>query len=146
MEIIGKKEAKARGLNRFYTGKPCIRGHVSERRVSTGTCNECNLENCKTWRMRHRNKYDLSRKQRNENGGVRQAKLKVGPCCDCGGTFPSECMDFDHVRGEKVRNVALMRTCSNVTFLAEVAKCDLVCANCHRIRTKKRGQYRRAVA
>jgi hypothetical protein len=39
-EIISYQEAKARGLKRYFTGKPCKRGHVVERRVITG-CVEC---------------------------------------------------------------------------------------------------------
>lgn len=70
------------------------------------------------------------------------ADLKEGvPCADCGGLFPDECMDFDHLPGEtKVRNVsALVRGgWSLEKIYAEVEKCELVCANCHRIRTKKR--------
>jgi hypothetical protein len=66
------------------------------------------------------------------------ASLKANPCMDCGGTFPSECMDFDHVRGEKVKGIGAMRGCSRQTIDAEVAKCDLVCANCHRTRTRYR--------
>ena len=66
--------------------------------------------------------------------------LKDVPCKDCGGRFPSECMDFDHVRGPKLFNVG---TCSRngvseTRLDAEIAKCEIVCANCHRIRTKKR--------
>jgi len=41
MKIITRKEAKAQGLKRYFTGKPCKRGHVSERHVSDGKCWEC---------------------------------------------------------------------------------------------------------
>lgn len=61
---------------------------------------------------------------------------------DCGGTFPPECMDFDHVRGEKSFNVGENFYISESKLLAEVAKCDLVCANCHRIRTVKTKRLR----
>lgn len=46
-------------------------------------------------------------------------------------------MDFDHVRGEKVADLSTMvNQCTTVAAIdAEIAKCDLVCANCHRIRT-----------
>src|ERR1051326_1741302 len=66
--------------------------------------------------------------------------LEATACLDCGGSFPPECMDFDHRPGQaKVRDVGSMVTSAMETLLAEVAKCDLVCANCHRIRTRKRG-------
>ena len=41
MQIITRKEAKAAGLQRYFTGKPCKRGHVSERLTAGGTCQEC---------------------------------------------------------------------------------------------------------
>jgi len=48
-------------------------------------------------------------------------------------------MDFDHVSGEKVMNIAqLSRLSSPASLLSEIKKCELVCANCHRIRTSSR--------
>ena len=63
-------------------------------------------------------------------------KLKDAPCMDCGHKFPPECMDFDHVRGEKLFEINTSGIGhTQATVLKEIAKCDLVCANCHRIRT-----------
>lgn len=64
-------------------------------------------------------------------------ELKSVPCADCGGRFPPACMDFDHV-GEKTFQIATAYTRSLATVLAEIAKCEVVCANCHRIRTARR--------
>lgn len=64
-------------------------------------------------------------------------EAKKAPCKDCGGSFPPECMDFDHL-GDKKMNVSAMKYNSVEKVAEEIAKCDLVCANCHRIRTKKR--------
>lgn len=72
--------------------------------------------------------------------------LKSGPCADCGGSFPPECMDFDHVRGEKIAGVSQLLTRSRLKAVAEIAKCELVCSNCHRIRTKARRQLLRRTA
>lgn len=41
MNIISPKLAKAAGLNKYYTGKPCTHGHDSERYVKGGTCIAC---------------------------------------------------------------------------------------------------------
>lgn len=65
------------------------------------------------------------------------ASLKTNPCTDCNQSFPPECMDFDHVRGVKL---AMVSRTPRKHLEAEIAKCDLVCANCHRIRTRKRRQ------
>lgn len=66
------------------------------------------------------------------------ARVKNAPCVDCGRTFPPCAMDFDHVRGDKIFDVSrgVDKTCAAVS--AEIAKCDLVCACCHRIRTARR--------
>jgi len=68
-------------------------------------------------------------------------RLKAEPCCDCGKSFPACCMDFDHRMGcVKQYNVGSMfaHHYSRGLIEMEIAKCDLVCANCHRIRTQKR--------
>lgn len=67
--------------------------------------------------------------------------LKSAPCMDCGIAYPPYVMDFDHRPGEvKMFHVGKMRV--NGTrwekVLAEIAKCDLVCSNCHRARTASR--------
>ena len=68
------------------------------------------------------------------------SEIKKVPCLDCKGTFPPECMDFDHVVEGKSDNIARLITKGNwQNVLEEIKKCEIVCANCHRIRTKARG-------
>jgi hypothetical protein len=58
---------------------------------------------------------------------------KNKPCAICGGTFLPCAMDFHHRdRTSKTQTVAAYRYISK-KFIAEIAKCDLLCANCHRI-------------
>jgi hypothetical protein len=66
--------------------------------------------------------------------------LKNGPCIDCKKTYPPYVMDFDHINGQKEANISQMvvASCSKAKILKEVAKCELVCPNCHRERTYKR--------
>jgi len=62
------------------------------------------------------------------------------PCMDCGGTFPVECMDFYHLPQFK-KSFGIMQQYANYRrqrILEEIDKCELVCANCHRIRTVAR--------
>lgn len=65
---------------------------------------------------------------------------KDTPCLDCGHRFPLVCMDFDHVRGEKKFNVSQAYNVAGSwqKIIDEIAKCEIVCANCHRIRTQTR--------
>ena len=74
------------------------------------------------------------------------ATLKVGPCTDCKKSYPPCVMDFDHKSGKKVANISAMalQCLSKETILREIAKCDLVCANCHRLRTCKRSHAHNA--
>jgi hypothetical protein len=68
---------------------------------------------------------------------IREHKAK--PCADCGVQYPYYVMDFDHREGEsKVINLANASRLTRPTILKEIAKCDVVCANCHRERTYQR--------
>lgn len=61
------------------------------------------------------------------------------PCMDCKESYPYYVMDFDHVRGRKHKNVMeLIPTLSKKKIDEEIAKCEIVCSNCHRIRTHGR--------
>lgn len=61
------------------------------------------------------------------------------PCLDCKISYPYYVMDFDHVRGRKHKNVMeLISTLSKKKIDEEIAKCEIVCSNCHRVRTHKR--------
>ena len=66
--------------------------------------------------------------------------IKSNPCIDCGNSFHPFVMDLDHVRGNKISDVSLMiiRKKPRLLILTEIEKCDLVCSNCHRMRTLSR--------
>jgi hypothetical protein len=49
-EIISRAAALSKGLKTYFTGKPCKRGHVVERRVDTGDCAECLNRRSRKWR------------------------------------------------------------------------------------------------
>ena len=65
--------------------------------------------------------------------------LKEGmPCADCGRVYPPYVMEWDHLPGtEKTLVMSDTRRSAHARerILAEIAKCELVCANCHRERT-----------
>ncbi len=70
---------------------------------------------------------------------VEQAKNK--PCADCKQLFPACVMDFDHLDAEQ-KTMTIGSISHRTHTLAavervrqEILKCDVVCANCHRIRT-----------
>ena len=65
-------------------------------------------------------------------------EAKNVPCADCGKEYPSYVMQFDH-REPGLKSFNLANAAKNTTSLekvrAEIAKCDVVCANCHAERT-----------
>lgn len=65
---------------------------------------------------------------------------KQKPCLDCGGRFPPVAMDFDHIGDDKTADLCRMAHdgYSVKRLMEEIAKCELVCANCHRVRTQSR--------
>lgn len=81
---------------------------------------------------RRRSKYQAVRKLIDD--------LKSKPCMDCRGTFPVCAMQFDHrSRLEKAYNICnLTRYVNTDRLYQEIQKCDVVCANCHFIRTDTR--------
>jgi Helix-turn-helix len=72
--------------------------------------------------------------------------LRHHPCVECGEADPVV-LEFDHL-GKKTASVAelVSRTASMRAIDAEIARCEVVCANCHRRRTATRGRWRRAAA
>ncbi|WP_395000850.1 hypothetical protein [Acinetobacter sp.] len=59
-------------------------------------------------------------------------------CIDCGNKEPIV-LEFDHVRGTKIKEVSILRrNCNWKKIKEEIKKCDLRCANCHRLITHKR--------
>jgi hypothetical protein len=67
--------------------------------------------------------------------------LKDGkPCADCGAIYHPAAMQWDHLPGaEKLASVAdLCRKNNRQRVLEEIAKCELVCSNCHAVRTFQR--------
>lgn len=78
-KIINRWSAIALGLMKYYTGKPCKRGHLSERLTCNGHCCECQAEyhkahqdelrvknrlNQTRWRLRHKDTEEFKQKRR----------------------------------------------------------------------------------
>jgi len=65
-------------------------------------------------------------------------EAKDVPCMDCGVRYPFWIMQFDHVRGKKEFNLSTVTCHAKQKVKDEIAKCDIVCSNCHDDRTYKR--------
>ena len=69
--------------------------------------------------------------------------LKAGPCTDCLERYPYYVMDFDHVGEKSYEPNRLSQYGSMALVKRELAKCELVCSNCHRIRSHRRAEEAR---
>ena len=81
---------------------------------------------------------ELERVQTRQRDAVEFVRgLRDVPCDDCGGRFPPYAMDFDHRESDQKAFWVTQRagSVSRDRLLAELEKCDIVCANCHRDRT-----------
>ena len=112
-----------------------FRNRATKKRVSH--CKEC----VKTYQRRHYRNDPGQYMQRNQKVFEKKRAYldqeKNRPCADCGREFPSYAMDFHHREGaQKDSNLAdlIKRNVSWKRLREEVAKCDVVCAVCHRIR------------
>jgi hypothetical protein len=89
----------------------------------------------------HKN-YDRERKYRYDKSRENAQKLKEYkeslPCKDCDRFYPSYVMDFDHTSDDKENNVGSLIKSTWARILREIEKCELVCSNCHRVRTHNR--------
>jgi hypothetical protein len=105
-------------------------------------CKICHCQYQREYFERRQSYYAELQAQRVARNRELLRKAKRVPCTDCGQSFPPYVMDFDHRPGEEkafaLANAAGWTRISLKRLEEEVAKCDVVCANCHRIRTHQR--------
>lgn len=121
--------------------KPVGAFNASQRTGRQGYCRECGNESARANYEANKDRYFAHARRRSADLKARVREAKARPCADCGGTFDPVCMDFDHLPGfEKAADVCTMirRKMAWAKIAAEIAKCEVVCANCHRIRTRDR--------
>ena len=132
-------------LSDFHKDKAGKDGHRRE-------CAQCNHARGKVfyWKNIERNRR-LSRERRARYKKDRKFirdwvfdKYKGTPCMDCGGVFDWCAMDFDH-RPDETKEFCIADNGSSTAgrkiiarMEKEIAKCDIVCSNCHRVRTRDR--------
>lgn len=142
--IIGRAEAKAQGLKRYFTGIPCKVGHGCERVVSNWGCLECRAEGNRQWykanplstRSPDKKvviKGRLKARRKRNAAHVFELKRSAG-CSRCDCKHPAA-LQFHHVTG-KIANVSMMVRGIGAgldTILEEIDKCIVLCANCHAV-------------
>lgn len=100
MNPISRKEARSQELKFYYTGKPCPKGHVAKRWVSTYVCYECHRErnaaSSAKWRENNR---DKARAASWKSNGMPEPTRPMPDVCECCGRPPNGrgmCLDHCH--------------------------------------------------
>lgn len=70
------REARELGLTRYFTGKPCNRGHITERIVSNRRCAQCLLEESSAWKKANREKATATSKEWRKKNPERVREIK----------------------------------------------------------------------
>jgi hypothetical protein len=106
-------------------------------------CRDCGKELTRShYRRRKRLYLDRNLRSYNERR-LMVIAAKSRPCADCGVQYPYYVMDFDHREGvTKEFSLHRIQNATKRAILREIAKCDVVCANCHRERTHQRSTRR----
>lgn len=92
------------------------------------------------WYYKNKEKVRLYKSKARSDRAEYIKEIKNVPCADCKMRFPAYVMDFDHITSNKSGIIALMAVdlAGWDKLKEEISKCEIVCANCHRIRTYKR--------
>lgn len=98
-----------------------------------------------SWYERNKSQHKQRSREQKEKKEAMLRELKRQPCMDCGKSYTTCVMEFDHRDpSTKVEGVStLLRSASMKRVLEEIEKCDLVCANCHKMRGHVRGSHQR---
>ena len=104
-------------------------------------CAECRREYDRRYYVKGGRVARLARQavhKRNVREWLKQLKADRA-CADCTRTFAPAVMQWDHLPGAaKLGEISRMAGRARAILIAEIAKCELVCANCHAIRTARR--------
>ena len=124
---------------RFNVGSSPTSGAMRKCRSCSVTISDSRKESAKFCGLPCKNKYYVRKYRRDSK--VKLVALKGGKCFDCGVVFPPYVFHFDHrdpsTKSFGISSTGLTRKFSDL--VCEVEKCDLVCANCHAVRTYERG-------
>lgn len=139
-----ERESPMKNCTKCNIEKPLTEFAIKKSRKDgrQSACKKCQREYAKEWYLENRISHKDSirtNKQRSVslNRANLAAYLKKHPCVDCGESR-IVCLDFDHVRGTKRNDICKMVYSNSwETILQEITKCQVRCANCHRIKTAK---------
>lgn len=114
---------------------------VSDFHRGQSRCKECRQEYIRRRGDLHREQVRRARDARRAAARAYVSEILVsGSCADCGLADPAV-LEFDHVGPKRMEVGRLVREAYRLEWItAEIANCELVCANCHRRRTAQRAR------
>ncbi|HKH41996.1 MAG TPA: hypothetical protein VKA41_09085 [Solirubrobacterales bacterium] len=119
------------------------------KRQRDNMCAPCRSAYGREHYLANRQKYIDAEARRKQERAERRTRYLIEffrdhPCADCGETDPVV-LEFDHLRDKRLEVTNQFASRNWQEILDEIAKCDVVCANCHKRRTARRAGYLRAV-
>jgi hypothetical protein len=107
-------------------------------------CKQCNKQNLKEHYKHNKDAY----LERNKNKQVLNKAnlldyLNDKSCKDCGNS-DHRVLEFDHLYDKKIDISKAIRNWAWSSVVEEIKKCEIVCCNCHRIRTIERANNYRS--
>lgn len=130
-----KDKEKAREKAKEYS-KKCYEKNKPRRLALAKVWHDANFDRHKELRI------SFERKRRQE---IAAYKMECG-CAICGYRGHPDALDFDHLPGhEKTGNISQMNKRKWSVVLAEMEKCRVLCANCHRIETASRSREKKEI-
>lgn len=115
----------------------CSRCKINQTRSpKQSTCSGCHNEYQKNYYKQHPASINKSAYARKEKIRLLIIEKKDVPCADCEIKYPYYVMDFDHKKDKRFNlSIAAVKHIGIEKVIEEINKCEVVCANCHRIRT-----------
>ena len=145
--VHGKKSGNISRMAGLGYSWSTIEAEIAKCEVECGNCHRIKEnEKSDSWRRYSGALAGHARSHNARSNAENKQRLYVylssHPCVDCGQT-DVRVLEFDHVRGTKsaYRNKLLNGAVSWKTIEAEIAKCEVRCTNCHRIKTLERGKW-----
>lgn len=91
-------------------------------------------ENHRKWRARNADYIRNKQKEDKRNRKLEAIEYMGGSCQKCNGEFHPSVYEFHHINPEeKDRDPSKMLSLSKIKLFSELDKCQLLCANCHRL-------------
>lgn len=121
--------------------RPVSAFHHSSTRGRQAWCKSCRKEyDASYWQKTRHTRVQFRRRRQAELESWHRSLKESTPCADCRGHFHHAAMHWDHLPGESKRLEVstLVHRGARRAAVHEMTKCELVCANCHAVRTYER--------